>query len=212
MHNNKPIDPEKKTIMPRETLRSIAYYGGALLFIGAILYYVLFANYSFINPYYYSNKVGSTKDNFLIRFPESATFKHLSFDKDISQNNGQEYVNEYVASDFTGVSKEQYYVDAAQYDPSITDFAQFSSVELTDFLTKDIEFRVSLVSGEAVDSTHAIQFQNVTAVEASLKCGSSDCYEMEFANVQNNKTYIVLEANTSQASFNSFVNTFKYSR
>jgi hypothetical protein len=211
MHNNKPVESEKKTIVSRETLRTIATYGGVLLFLGAVLYYIFFANYSFINPYYYSKKAGSTKDNFLIRFPETATAKHLSFEQDLSQDNGLQYVNEYVASDFTGIDKQQYYVNAAQYDQSITNFANYSSIELTNFLTKDIEYRASLVSGETVDSTRSIQFQNITAVRASITCGKSSCYEIDFADVQNNKTYIILEANTSQALFNKFANTFKYS-
>ena len=88
MLNPQAIEPEKNIIIPKETLRSIAYYGGALLFIGAIMYYVLFANYSFLNPYYYSKKAGTTQDGFLIRFPETATVKHLSFEQYLSQDNG----------------------------------------------------------------------------------------------------------------------------
>jgi len=193
-------------------IATVAYWGTWLLLIFIAYYYLFFRGYSFINPYYYSKKAGTTKDNFLIGFQIPVKNKHISFEQYLSQDNGLEYVDEYTANNYdpSGVQNYQYIVTAAQYDTSVSDFASYATPQLTSFLKKDINFRASLVSGETVNNIYSTQFQGRISVKATLTCGNNTCYELEFANPTNNIIYSIMGAGVSQSSFNSFANTFKY--
>src|ERR1035438_5527079 len=148
-----------------------------------VAYLWLFDSSFFLNKYYYSSSAGSKSDGFLIDFPLKPTVKQNSLTPSVADG-GISSLSEYSYNDAS--FNQQYYVLVNKYNKDYTNLGGFSTPNLANFLSTDIAFRASLVSGEKVISDTTVNFKNTPAQKAEIKCDNETCYELEFPDTSNN--------------------------